>query len=137
MSDEAALLAAIRAHPDEDTLRLAFADWLYSGTFELFPDLRIVLSEGQVGWMPFVAQRVDNTWTKCREGNQASGRRAKLLPSDSIDGHIFGSIFDDLQGLLGRDSIGMERIMIETDFPHKDSTYPESEKVVSVRGRIN
>jgi predicted TIM-barrel fold metal-dependent hydrolase len=110
---------------------LAFADWLYSGAFELFPDLRVVLSEGQVGWMPFVAQRVDNTWTKCLEGNQPSGRRAGRLPSESVAGHIFGSVFDDLQGLIAREQVGMERIMIETDFPHKDSTYPHSEKVVS------
>jgi predicted TIM-barrel fold metal-dependent hydrolase len=110
---------------------LAFADWLYSGAFELFPHLRVVLSEGQVGWMPFVAQRIDNTWLKCHEGNKPSGRRAGQLPSSSIPGHIFGSIFDDLQGLVARDTVGMERIMIETDFPHKDSTYPHSEKVVS------
>jgi predicted TIM-barrel fold metal-dependent hydrolase len=110
---------------------LAFADWLYSGAFELFPGLRVVLSEGQVGWMPFVAQRIDNTWRKCLEGNQPSGRRARALPSESIPGHIFGSIFDDLQGLIDREAIGMERIMIETDFPHKDSTYPHSEKVVA------
>jgi predicted TIM-barrel fold metal-dependent hydrolase len=111
--------------------QLAFADWLYSGAFERFPGLRVVLSEGQVGWMPFVAQRVDNTWRKCLEGNQPSGRRATQLPSTLVDGHIYGSIFDDLQGLLDRRAVGMERIMIETDFPHKDSTYPDSEKVVS------
>jgi predicted TIM-barrel fold metal-dependent hydrolase len=111
--------------------QLAFADWLYSGSFERFPDLRVVLSEGQVGWMPFVTQRIDNTWRKCLEGNQPSGRRSSQLPSNLMDGHIFGSIFDDQQGLLDRDAIGMERIMIETDFPHKDSTYPDSEKVVS------
>ena len=28
MSDEAALLTAIAAHPDEDTPRLMYADWL-------------------------------------------------------------------------------------------------------------
>ena len=28
MSDDVALLAAIRAHPDEDTPRLVYADWL-------------------------------------------------------------------------------------------------------------
>jgi predicted TIM-barrel fold metal-dependent hydrolase len=111
--------------------QLAFADWLYSGAFELFADLRVVLSEGQVGWMPFVAQRVDNTWQKCLEGNQPAGRRSRRLPSESIPGHIYGSIFDDLQGLIAREEIGMEAIMIETDFPHKDSTYPHSEKVVA------
>ena len=44
---------------------------------------------------------------------------------------MFGCIFDDLQGLIDRDAVGIGQIMIETDFPHKDSTYPHSEKVIS------
>lgn len=48
-----------------------------------------------------------------------------------MPGRVFGSIFDDLQGLIDRNAVGMRQIMIETDFPHKDSTYPHSEKVVS------
>jgi hypothetical protein len=44
---------------------------------------------------------------------------------------VFGCIFDDLQGLLDRDAVGIGQIMIETDFPHKDSTYPHSEEVIS------
>jgi predicted TIM-barrel fold metal-dependent hydrolase len=111
--------------------QLAFADWLYSGILEEFPGLRIVLSEGQVGWMPFVMQRIDNTWKKCLEGNKPSGRRSRQLPSSLMRGHIFGSIFDDLRGLIDREAVGIEHIMIETDFPHKDSTYPHSEKVVA------
>jgi predicted TIM-barrel fold metal-dependent hydrolase len=111
--------------------QLAFADWLYSGVLEEFRQLRIVLSEGQVGWMPFVLQRLDNTWRKCLDSNSPSARRATELPSSSMPGRVFGSIFDDLQGLIDRNAVGMRQIMIETDFPHKDSTYPHSEKVVS------
>jgi predicted TIM-barrel fold metal-dependent hydrolase len=111
--------------------QLAFADWLYSGVLERFRQLRMVLSEGQVGWMPYVLQRLDNTWRKCLEGNQPAGRRANEPPSTLMPGRVFGSIFDDLEGLRNRDAVGMGQIMIETDFPHKDSTYPHSEKVVS------
>jgi predicted TIM-barrel fold metal-dependent hydrolase len=110
--------------------QLAFTDWLYSGVLQEFPTLKIVLSEGQVGWMPFVMQRLDNTWRKTRM-NPDTGRRAKQLPSTVVPGRVYGCIFDDLRGLVDRDAIGIEQILIETDFPHADSTYPHSEKVIS------
>ncbi len=111
--------------------QLAFSDWLYSGVLEVFPNLRVVLSEGQVGWIPFVVQRIDNTWLKTRPTDGQGGRRARELPSSVMPGRVFGCIFDDLQGLINRDAVGVGQIMIETDFPHKDSTYPHSEKVIS------
>jgi predicted TIM-barrel fold metal-dependent hydrolase len=109
---------------------LAFSDWLYSGVLQDFPGLRIVLSEGQVGWMPFVLQRLDNTWRKTRM-NDYGGRRATELPSSVVPGRVYGSIFDDLQGLIDRTAMGTAQILVETDFPHADSTYPHSEKVIS------
>jgi predicted TIM-barrel fold metal-dependent hydrolase len=111
--------------------QLAFSDWLYSGLLEEFTHLRVVLSEGQVGWMPFVMQRIDTVWKKSPGGWEARARRALRLPSSSVPGRVFGCIYDDLQGLLSRDAVGMSQIMIETDFPHNDSTYPNSEAVVS------
>jgi predicted TIM-barrel fold metal-dependent hydrolase len=110
---------------------LAFTDWLYSGVLEEFPKLRVVLSEGQVGWMPFVMQRLDNTWRKTQMNPNEGVRRAKELPSRVVPGRVYGCIFDDLQGLIGRKAVGTEQILVETDFPHTDSTYPHSEKVIS------
>ncbi len=106
--------------------QLAFTDWLYSGVLEDFRELRIVLAEGQVGWMPFVMQRIDNTWKKAVGRNISTGRRARELPSTSMPGRVFGAIFDDLQGLINRAGVGIEQILVETDFPHQDSSYPNS-----------
>ena len=117
---------------------VAFSDWLYSGVLQDFPQLRVVLSEGQVGWMPFVIQRLDNTWRKTRQNDGLGGRKSTVLPSSALPGRVFGCIFDDLQGLIDREAIGTEQILIETDFPHTDSTYPHSEKLMSelaARGR--
>jgi predicted TIM-barrel fold metal-dependent hydrolase len=111
--------------------QLAFADWLYSGLLEDFPHLRIVLSEGQVGWMPFLIQRIDSIWRKSPGGWEQRARRAKQLPSSMVAGRVFGCIFDDVEGLKAREAVGMSQIMIETDFPHNDSTYPRSAAVVS------
>jgi predicted TIM-barrel fold metal-dependent hydrolase len=110
---------------------LAFSDWLFSGVLEEFPGLRLVLSEGQVGWMPFVMQRMDNSWKKHWGDRTVRGRSASELPSNVVPGRIFGCIFDDLEGLQRRDVIGVDQIMVETDYPHTDSTYPNSKKLLS------
>jgi hypothetical protein len=59
------------------------------------------------------------------------GRRARELPSQAVPGRVFGSIFDDLEGLRCRDSIGVDQILVETDYPHVDSTYPHSRQLLS------
>ena len=110
---------------------LAVTDWLYTGTLERFPNLRIALSESQAGWVPFAVQRADTTWTKANEKFhlKTEARKAKNLPSEVIPGRVFFCIFDDLEGLQNRDKIGFEQLLFETDYPHTDSTWPDSAKV--------
>ena len=45
-------------------------------------------------------------------------------PSSYIPNRIFGCIFDDGFGLAVRDTIGIDQITFETDYPHMDSTWP-------------
>ena len=109
----------------------AVADWIWSGIFARHQNLKIALSEGQVGWMPFFYERMDSAW---RRAHMYDPRIREVLPeppSSYARGHIYGCIFDDMTGLRERDVIGMDQIMIEIDFPHSDSTFPHSEKVVS------
>ncbi|MGE3621031.1 MAG: amidohydrolase family protein [Acidimicrobiia bacterium] len=108
---------------------LALNDWLYSGTLQLFPNLRIALSEGQAGWIPFAADRIDSTW---RKGNakyeHGAGRRAAELPSSVLD-RVYACIVDDLTGLELRHRVGVDQLLFETDYPHTDSLWPDSWKV--------
>jgi predicted TIM-barrel fold metal-dependent hydrolase len=109
----------------------AVADWIWAGIFERYPGLRIALSEGQVGWMPFFFERMDSAW---RRAELYDARIREVLPkppSSYAREHVFGCIFDDMSGLRQRDVIGMDQIMIEIDFPHSDSTYPHTAKVVA------
>ena len=111
--------------------QMAFSDWLCSGVLEEFPGLRLVMSESQVGWMPFVMQRLDNTWKKNWGEGPPLGRSATQLPSAVVPGRVFGCIFDDLEGLRNRDAVGVDQILVETDYPHLDSTFPHSKRVLS------
>ena len=108
---------------------LCMGDWLASGLLERFKTLKIVLSEGQVGWMPFVAGRFDNEWELKDLWEKDLHTRVPHLPSSYIPGRIFGCIFDDLVGLKLRDEIGMSQIMWENDYPHGDTSFPQSKQM--------
>jgi predicted TIM-barrel fold metal-dependent hydrolase len=104
----------------------ALADWLTSGILETFPKLRIALSEGQVGWMPFLLDRLDSAWERSTAYDPTIFQQVPARPSSYINGRIWGCIFDDLIGLESRHRIGMSQLLFETDYPHTDSTWPIS-----------
>ncbi|HKE72329.1 MAG TPA: amidohydrolase family protein [Acidimicrobiales bacterium] len=113
-------------------------DWLASGLLERFKQVKIALSEGQVGWIPFVAGRFDNEWELKDLWEPDLHERVPNLPSSYIPGRVYGCIFDDLVGLKVRDLVGMSQIMFETDYPHGDTSFPYSrqmaEKLVTGAG---
>jgi predicted TIM-barrel fold metal-dependent hydrolase len=108
----------------------ALVDWLTSGILARFPALRIALSEGQVGWMPFLLERLDEAWDHARAYANTQDK-VPLPPSSYVPGRIFGCIFDDQVGLAMRHRIGMSQIMFETDYPHGDSTFPHSRETAA------
>jgi predicted TIM-barrel fold metal-dependent hydrolase len=117
---------------------IGLTDWLTSGALERFPDLRISLSEGQVGWMPYLLARLDDIWE--RAGNYESELRDLVpeRPSSYVPGRIYGCLYDDPVGLALRDRIGMGQLLFETDYPHAESRFPDSgllaEKLVTEAG---
>jgi len=107
----------------------SMCDYILSGIFVRFPKLRIAYAEGQVGWMPYVVERMDKI---CEERGDASfGIDLPNPPSSYIPNHIWGCIFDDEIGLKNRDIIGMNQICFEVDFPHADTTFPNTLKVAT------
>lgn len=99
-------------------------DWIFSGTLQRFPTLTIAYAESQVGWMPYLLERADLVW---RDG--VGGVDLPNPPSSYVDGRVYGCVFDDQHGLLSRDSVGLESILFETDYPHSDGTWPNSRAV--------
>ncbi len=114
----------------------ALSDWLTSGVLERFKKLTVALSEGQIGWMPFILEKLDGVW----HDRPVYGNIEHLPapPSSYMAGRLYGCVFDDVIGLKLRHEIGMSQIMFETDYPHGDSTWPNSramlEKLVTQAG---
>ncbi len=117
-------------------LTYAAADWLFCGKLERFPNLKICLSEGGIGWMPYIMERAEYVmehmrWAKTYEPFDYSGTRRDNLgpaqsPSDLFRRHIYGCFIDDRFGIDNLDAIGVDHVMMEADYPHGDGTFPHS-----------
>ncbi|MET1001002.1 MAG: amidohydrolase family protein [Acidimicrobiia bacterium] len=103
---------------------MAAADLVWSRVFKEFPDIRVALSEGGTGWIPYFLDRLDRTydmhhlWT-----GQDFGDR---LPSDIFRQHILTCFIADPIGIAMRDEIGIDNMCWEQDYPHSDSSWPNA-----------
>jgi predicted TIM-barrel fold metal-dependent hydrolase len=107
----------------------ALVDWLLCGALARYPSLKIALSESQVGWMPFILERLDSAWRRSKNYDPSIYDLIPEPPSSYVPNRVFACVFDDSVGLALRDHVGMSQIMFETDYPHADSTFPESKQV--------
>jgi predicted TIM-barrel fold metal-dependent hydrolase len=107
----------------------ALVDWLLCGALPRYPSLKIALSESQVGWMPFILERLDSAWRRSQNYDPSIYDLIPEPPSSYVPGRVYACVFDDSVGLALRDHVGMGQIMFETDYPHADSTFPESKQV--------
>ncbi|MFA5711255.1 amidohydrolase family protein [Mycolicibacterium sp.] len=107
----------------------AAADLLWSAPIKEFPTLKIALSEGGTGWIPYFLDRVDrtfemhSTWT-----NQDFGGK---LPSEVFREHFMTCFISDPVGVKNRHLIGVDNICWEMDYPHSDSMWPGAPEELS------
>jgi predicted TIM-barrel fold metal-dependent hydrolase len=100
----------------------AAADLLWSRVIKEFPAIKIALSEGGTGWIPYFLERVDrtyemhSTWTLQDFGGK--------LPSEVFREHFLTCFISDPIGVKLRDDIGIDNICWEADYPHSDSMWP-------------
>jgi predicted TIM-barrel fold metal-dependent hydrolase len=128
MTSPGAPMIAMVALTTENSVH-ALVDWLLSGALERHRELKIALSEGQVGWMPFILERLDSAWRRSKSYDPAIYELLPQPPSHYMANRVFACVFDDAVGLANRDQVGMGQLMFETDYPHADSTFPESRQV--------
>ncbi|HKX79257.1 MAG TPA: amidohydrolase family protein [Novosphingobium sp.] len=108
----------------------ATLDYILAGVFERHPALKIALSEGQIGWLPYAVRRADRVWA-ARDKEAMGYKRTPRPPSEYVKGHVYGCIFDDDTALLCRDLIGMGQIMMEVDYPHSACHFPNVVQVAN------
>jgi predicted TIM-barrel fold metal-dependent hydrolase len=118
-------------------------DWLFSGNFERYPRLKVALSESSIGWIPYFLERAEQVVDKQRfwaarfdiDMNPSHERgEAKTAARFSLEtdvrrlfkDHVFATFIDDQAGIRLLDVIGEDNVMLECDYPHSDSTWPDT-----------
>jgi predicted TIM-barrel fold metal-dependent hydrolase len=103
----------------------ACAEWLWSGAPLRYPDLKIAMSEGGIGWVPMLLDRLDNIVDR-----SGYGRAWDVRPADVLKRNFWFCTLDDPSTIGCRERIGVDRIMVEVDYPHGDGTWPDTQAVI-------
>ena len=108
---------------------MSVVDFLWSGLLVRYPKLKLAYAESQMGWVPYILERIDDVW----EDNQgwAQTKHIPEPPSTYFHRNMWMCLFKDQTGIDNRDRIGIDRITFETDYPHSDSTWPDSRAVAA------
>lgn len=121
-SDESPIPAWITSMPI--SIANAAADWLFAPMWKKYPTLKIALSEGGIGWIPYFLERAN--FTQMQHGAWTNMDLGGKLPSEIFREHFLTCFIDDVFGLKNRHDIGVETICWESDYPHSDSVWPNA-----------
>ena len=106
----------------------AAIDWLYSKIPVRFPEIRICLSEGGIGWVAGLLDRLDHVSRYQQIFGTWEG--ISLSPRQVMQRNFWFCTIDDHAGLEQRHRIGTDHIMVESDYPHQDGTWPDTQAIV-------
>ena len=112
---------------------LACADWLWARIPLRFPELNVAFSEGGIGWVPMFLDRLDYVMEHSASGMANAWGPADLSPSEAVQRNFWFCSIDDPTTLRVRDRIGVDHIMVESDYPHADSSWPDTQALLADR----
>jgi len=91
-----------------------------------FPNIRFALSEGGIGWVPMLLDRFE--YMTDHAGRAFEGWPAgSATPSEVLQNNFWFCALDDPSTIGLRGRIGVEHILFESDYPHADSTWPDTQ----------
>jgi predicted TIM-barrel fold metal-dependent hydrolase len=106
---------------------LSLGALVLSGVLAAYPELKLVSVEGQIGWIPFWKYYLDHVYEKHRWHQNV---HLDELPSAYVDRQIWFTFMEDPPGIDAREACGVDRIMWSNDYPHSETTWPHSQKII-------
>jgi predicted TIM-barrel fold metal-dependent hydrolase len=119
---------AVQATLSFNNAMASLADFLFSGVLVRFPTLKLAYSEGQIGWLPYLLERADDVWLEHRAWGGVYDKIPEP-PSTYYYRQVFGCFFRDRHGVDSIDKVGVDNATFETDYPHTDSTWPNTKEI--------
>lgn len=105
----------------------AAADWVYSKVAIRYPDLRLVLSEGGIGWVPLLLERMERG---DRTRGDAMDWHEDITPAELMLRNFWFCMIEEPRSIELRHHIGTGRILLEADYPHSDTSWPDTQAQV-------
>jgi uncharacterized protein len=97
-------------------------NWMVSGRLDKHPGLKIGLIESGMGWVPFAVEALEHQFNEMMPSSKTSLTRR---PWDYFRDHFWVTYwFEKVGPKLLLETIGVDKVMFETDFPHPTSLYP-------------
>ena len=109
-------------------VQLSIAAMLVSGVFHRFPELKVVSVENDIGWIPHYLYKLEDAFEQFR---YLLGYDLPESPIDYFHRNVWFTFQDDPIGVQHLDKIGTHQVMWGSDYPHGDSTWPESRETVA------
>ena len=108
----------------------SMCDMIFSGVFERYPGLKLVIVEFELSWVPYLLDSMEYTYAERHE--EALYRfKGGALPSDFFHNNVYLSFQEDGVGVRLRDIIGVDNLMWGSDYPHSESTFPKSREILA------
>jgi predicted TIM-barrel fold metal-dependent hydrolase len=101
---------------------------VFSGALERHPGMRLVVAEAGLGWVPYVVNRMDGTFKKY--AGVPRDYALSELPSSVFGRQAFVTFEEETQGATFVELLGAASCMWASDYPHADSTFPESRSAI-------
>ncbi len=108
------------------TMAEAVSELIHGLVMQRYPDLKFVAVEGQIGWISFFQYYSDHLWEKHRYWTKSE---LKEPPSHYFRRQVFATFMEDPVGLRERHHIGIDNIMWASDYPHSETTWPNSKSL--------
>jgi predicted TIM-barrel fold metal-dependent hydrolase len=101
-------------------------EMISAGVLERHPNLKVISVENDIGWIAHFLKRLEHA------SNRWSARfpEMRMNAADYWRRQVYATFQDDVPGVRTRDLIGVENLMWGSDYPHFDSTFPNSRREI-------
>jgi hypothetical protein len=107
------------------SISVSAADWLHLEALRRYPTLKVALSEGGIGWIPYFTERADFSHSRHKAWTHSDYFGAQK-PSEVFRKHFLTCFIDDAFGLQNLQHMNEDMIAYECDYPHSDTLWPEA-----------
>jgi len=121
---EAVLPRACVSKSGANTVPLV-ARLIFSGLFERFPQLKVVLVEANIGWIPSMLEQTDDMFLRYRWFTHTTAT-LPTMPSRVFHRNFWATFMIDSVGIELRHRLNIDHLMWSTDYPHTGTDWPNS-----------